>query len=164
MKVLLKRAMFLGGVYYEPNAAGTVLPDKIGDRPVKLYDPKNPPKVRRDQRIIFEANPEGTLMTRVKDDKLVVENDPKVTETAPHILPSDVVLWSEEASHKHVPEGIPLIKGHPEIGDQIPLSAMIPGQSKAEQEAAIKKDLPKTLADRADKEEALLDAPVVGKK
>lgn len=161
MKVLLKRRLFLGDIMYEPVATGTELPDKIGDRKVVLYDPKKPPKPRRDPAILFEVSPDQSTMKRVMPDKLVDEDDSNKDVI---VLPEDVVLWSDEAAKKFSPEGVQLIKGHPQVGDQVPLSALTPGLSKAEQEAAIKKDLPGTLADKANKEKELLDAPVVGKK
>lgn len=161
MKVLIKRRLYLGGIIYEPNESGTELPDMIGDRKVVLYDPKNPPKSRRDPAILFEADPSGSTLKRVTKDDLVDED---AASKKVIVLPRDVVAWSDKAAKDFEPEGIPLVKGHPKLGVEVPLSALTPGLSKAEQEAAIKKDLPKTLAAKADEEKELLDAPVVGKK
>lgn len=160
MKVLLKRNMFLGGILYEPNPAGTVLPDKIGDRTVVLYDPKNPPKARRDSKVLFEVSGDNQTMVRRQSDKLEQES---VEDKDVHTLPPDVKLWTDKESKDWQPEGIPLLKGHPKLGVEVPLSALTPGLSKAETEMAINKDgVKEALVNKAEKERALLDPAIVG--
>lgn len=134
MKVLLKRRLFLGGNVYEPDAAGTELPDTIGGRKVVLYDPKNPPKPRRNPAVLFEVSPDQSTMTRVKDDELVAESD---THKDVIVLPADCVAWTDKASKEFAPEGPQLMKGSRQI--ETPLSSLTPGPAKTTPEGTATK-------------------------
>lgn len=152
--------MFLGGILYEPNPAGTIIPDTVDGKKVVLYDPANPPVPRRRPANLFEVNADGNSMTRVAGpDELLDEREIDEKE---QMLPADVVLWNDEDAKAWVPEHIPLIKGHPKLGVEIPLSALTPGLSKSETEAAISGGLTKTLVDKAEEERKLLDPDIVG--
>lgn len=160
MKVLLKRNMFLDGILYEPNQAGTDLPDKIGDRKVVLYDHNNPPKPRRKAETIFALDPDQRTLRHVPTDEFVDEKDSKKSLIT---LPEDVVEWTDKTAKAFAPEGVQLIHGHPKI-DEVPLSALTPGLSRQEIKENIKRDEPDLKADKAEEAKEMLDKAAVGKK